>query len=134
MLNKELLLTTENQPAGSIKLTVGRDDISEIFGYYEAYSIGTLSRIPTWNLEGEPVAMTTLASYVNAINSVLVFDYLSRVGADSITVTVVEKGLTVTFYWSTRSQTYVASEMVFIPSDVGKTFTIVFDPEPTGYV
>jgi hypothetical protein len=56
-----------------------------------------------------------------------------KVNADSITMTVVEKKLTVVLNWHSRYGYHTMTE-VFDPSDQGKTFTIVFDPEPTGYV
>lgn len=60
------------------------------------------------------------------------FEDWSKVDADSITVTVVEKGLTITLRWNGSS--YNTNTQVFKELDVGKTFTIVFDPQPTGYV
>jgi hypothetical protein len=47
-------------------------------------------------------------------------------------MTVVEKKLTVVLNWDIYF--YYTMTEVFNSSDVGKTFTIVFDPEPTGYV
>lgn len=75
--------------------------------------------------------MANLITYPDTPRTTLVFDYADKVDADSITMTIVEKGLTVTLYWS--SVQYVADVTAFNSSDVGKTFTIVFDPEPTGY-
>ena len=54
-------------------------------------------------------------------------DYLSE-----ITVTVVEKNLTSTFKYNSLFG-YDSQAELFTPYDVGKTFTIVFVPEPTSY-
>lgn len=131
MLNKELLLTTEDQPAEPIKLNVGYVD--GVIGHSRTYgNNGSVSRRPIWNLTGHPVVMDGLASFTDDRSTSLMFEDWSKVDADSITVTVVEKGLTKTLRWNGSS--YEASTKVFSGSDVGKTFTIVFDPEPTGYV
>lgn len=130
MLNKELLLTTEDQPAGSIKLTVGYG--KGVIGHSKRYDEGSVSRRPIWNLRRYPVVMDGLVSYTSTrITSLLVEDW-SKVDAREITITVVEKGLTITLHWD--GDTYSANTRVFDPSDEWKTFTIVFDPEPTGYV
>ena len=130
MLNKEmLLLTTEDQPAGSIKLTVGYG--KGVIGHSIQYDEGSVSRRPIWNLRGYPVVMDGLVSYTSTRITSLLFEDWSKVDADSITVTVVEKGLTITLHWD--GDMYSANTRVFDPSDEWKTFTIVFDPEPTGY-
>lgn len=131
MLNKEFLLTTEDQPAEPIKLKVGFQN--GVIGHSITYgNRGSVSRRPIWNLTGYPVVMDGLVSFMYDKSTVLMFEDSSKVDADSITVTVVEKGLTITLRWNGSS--YVASTMVFSALEVGKTFTIVFDPEPTGYV
>lgn len=130
MLNKELLLTTEDQPAGSIKLTVGYG--KGVIGHSIQYDEGSVSRRPIWNLRGSPVVMDGLVSYTSTRITALLFEDYSNVDADSITVTVVEKGLTITLDWD--GDMYSANTRVFNSSDEFKTFTIVFDPEPTGYV
>jgi hypothetical protein len=59
MLNKELLLTTENQPAEPIKLKVGFQN--GVLGYSTTYgNTGSVSRRPTWNLTEHPVVMDSL--------------------------------------------------------------------------
>lgn len=121
---------TDNKLASSIELTAG-EVAGTLFGY-KAGIIGSVDRIPTWNLKGEPVAMTALSSSRRPKSSSLVFDSKSKVDADSIEVTVVEKELTVTFSWD--GTVYRANTMIFNSSDEGYTLTIVFDPEPTGYV
>jgi hypothetical protein len=60
------------------------------------------------------------------------FEDLSKVDADNITMTVVEKKLTVVLDWD--DGLYSTNAQVFNSSDEGKTFTIVFDTKPTGYV
>lgn len=55
MLNKELLLTTESQIAGHIKLTVGEETIYNAFGYRSDMNVGSINRIPTWNKNGNPI-------------------------------------------------------------------------------
>lgn len=129
MLNKELLLTTESQIAGHIKLTVG--ERSGSFGYYEALA-GSINRIPTWNKGENPIKMLSILTNPESHNTIMDFYRQVRVNANSITMTVVEKKLTVTLNWHSRYGYHTMTE-VFDPSDQGKTFTIVFDPEPTGY-
>ena len=129
MLNKELLLTTESQIAGHIKLTVG--ERYDTFGYFEDQA-GSINRIPTWNKGENPIKMLSLLTNPEIHNSVMDFYRSSKVNADSITMTVVEKKLTVVLNWHSYYGYHTMTE-VFDPSDQGKTFTIVFDPEPTGY-
>ena len=139
MLNKELLLATEGQTAGPIKLTVGNSGGSNpVFGYSKqdatvGSDIGSVSKIPTWNLNGKPVAIMSLYSY--NVGTSLVFSGFTPVDASTITMTVVEKGLTATLI---KTQDWIiiydTDTVVFNSSDIGKTFTIIFDPEPTGYV
>lgn len=139
MLNKELLLATESQPSGHIKLTVGNN--KSTFGYRNdggRYDCGSVSKVPTWNLNGRPIAITGLYHSMGYTN--LVFSSGEQhVDASNITVTVVEKGLTQTLSLIidtlfTRYELYTeGSKQIFNSSDVGKTFTIVFDPEPISY-
>lgn len=132
MLNKELLLTTESQIAGHIKLTVGEGTTGDTFGYIPDENAGSINRIPTWNKEGNPIKMFSLFTNPETHNTVMLFYQASKVDANSITMTVVEKELTVVLKW--YSYYYNSMTEVFDPSDRGKTFTIAFDPEPTGYV
>lgn len=129
MLNKELLLTTESQIAGHIKLTVG--ERYDTFGYFEDQA-GSINRIPTWNKGENPIKMLSLLTDPEIHNTVMDFYRSSKVNADSITMTVVEKKLTVVLNWHSYYGYHTMTE-VFDPSDRGKTFTIVFDPEPIGY-
>lgn len=126
MLNKEFLLATGSQTEGHIKLTVGSG--GGFFGYYKSYGFGSVNRLPTWNLNGKPV---TLEGLLSDESTALFFYRLAILDAREITITVVEKGLTVTL--KSDGYTYTADAIVFNSSDVGKTFTIVFVPEPTGY-
>ncbi len=132
MLNKELLLATGSQPAGHIKLTVGDGTTSGVFGYSPDENAGSINRIPTWNKKGNPIKMFALLTAHETHNSVMIFYNQSKVDANSITMTVVEKKLTVVLNWDIYF--YYTMTEVFNSSDVGKTFTIIFDPEPTGYV
>lgn len=62
MLNKELLLATEDQPAEPIKLKVGYEN--GVIGHSRVYgNQGSVSRRPIWNLTGHPVVMDGLASF-----------------------------------------------------------------------
>lgn len=132
MLNKELLLTTESQIAGHIKLTVGEGTTPGTFGYSPDEDAGSINRIPTWNKKGNPIKMVSLLTNTKTHNTIMVFYQTSNVDAKIITMTVVEKKLTVALDWDIYF--YNTMTEVFDPSDRGKTFTIVFDPEPTGYV
>lgn len=139
MLNKELLMATEGQTEGHIKLTVG--NARSTYGYRNdgsVYECGSVSKVPTWNLNGRPIAITGL--YHSMGYATLEFSSGEQhVDASKITVTVVEKGMTVTLVLVrdssyTRYELYTEPTSLFNSSDVGKTFTIIFDPEPTGYV
>ena len=132
MLNKELLLTTESQIAGHIKLTVGENTTDESFGWSSENNVGSINRIPTWNKNGDPIKIYSLFTYPENHYTAMLFHKALKVDANSITMTVVEKKLTVVLNW--YSFYYRTQTEVFDPSDRGKTFTIVFDPEPTGYV
>lgn len=129
MLNKELLLATESQIAGHIKLTVG--ERYGTFGYFEDQA-GSIDRIPTWNKGENPIKMLSILTDPESHNTIMDFYRQVKVNAYSITMTVVEKKLTVVLNWHSRYGYHTTTE-VFDPSDKGKTFTIVFDPEPTGY-
>lgn len=135
MLNKELLLlATGSQTEGHIKLTVGNGGAS--FGYsLDALQtdFGSVSKAPCWNVNGKPLAMSVL---VGDNNSTFLWIDQFKFADDitEITVTIVEKELTVTLVADDYLSYYNLNTMAFNSSDVGKTFTIVFDPEPTGYV
>lgn len=134
MLNKELLLATKDQMAGPIKLTVEKAVGGEAYGYTnaEGYETGSLSKVPCWDSAGKSVALRDLFAFKNF--TTLVFNF-TKVDPTKITMTVVEKGLTVTFILTTGFvPSYDVQKSIFNSSDVGKTYTIVFDPEPTGYV
>lgn len=132
MPNKELLMATESQIAGHIKLTVGEQTTSEAFGFSTDNNVGSINRIPTWNKNGDPIKMYELLAFPEDHYTAMLFYGAVKVDANSITMTVVEKKLTVVLKW--YSFYYKTQAEVFDPSDRGKTFTIVFDPEPTGYV
>lgn len=136
MLNKKLLLATGSQTAGHIKLTVEKfssDPIS--YGYANSGDIqgGSVSKVPCYNLNGNPISLTLLAS--QSSKTIMWFGVLDAIDHNSIRMTIVEKGLTVEFNktvdWVIE---YVSNHVVFNSSDVGKTFTIIFDPEPISYV
>lgn len=100
------------------------------------YDCGSVNKVPTWNLKGIPIAITGL--FYSMGYTVLEFaSGEQRVDANEITVTVVEKGVTQTLALvigsATRYELYTEPTSLFNSSDVGKTFTIVFVPEPTGY-
>lgn len=132
MLNKELLLATESQIAGHIKLTVGEDTKTSTFGYIPYENAGSINRIPTWNKNGDPIKIDALFTDPYFHYSAISLYNVLKADADSITMTVVEKKLTAVLNWD--SFFYMTKTEVFDPSELGKTFTIVFDPEPTGYV
>ena len=132
MLNKELLLATKSQIAGHIKLTVGEGAKSGNFGFIPDENAGSIDRIPTWNKQGNPIKMFSLLTNFRTNDTSILFYQMSKVDADSITMTVVEKKLTVVLKWD--SYFYNTVTKVFDSSDQGKTFTIAFAPEPTGYV
>lgn len=132
MLNKELLLATKSQIAGHIKLTVGEGTTAGTLGYLPNENAGSINRIPTFNKNGDPIKMYVLFTDTNFHYTGMSLYNALKADADSITMTVVEKELTVVLNWDRFF--YEAKTEVFDPSERGKTFTIVFDPEPTGYV
>ena len=134
MLNKELLMVTEGKTEWYTKLTVGT--AHNIYGYSKAKDLlgifGSISKEPSWTFKGKSCTMLALTSYKNTTslfmeNAKEVKDYLSE-----ITVTVVEKNLTSTFKYSDIFG-YDSQAELFTSYDVGKTFTIVFDPQPISY-
>lgn len=134
MLNKELLMVTEGKTEWYTKLTVG--SANNIYGYSKDKDLlgifGSISKEPSWTFKGKSCTMLALTSYKKTTSLFMenveeVKDYLSE-----ITVTVVEKNLTSTFKYGSLFG-YDSQAELFTPYDVGKTFTIVFDPEPTGY-
>lgn len=134
MLNKELLMVTEGKTEWYTKLTVGSHN--GIYGFSTDKDLlgifGSISKEPSWTFKGKSCTMRALSSYRGATslfmeNVAEVKDYLSE-----ITVTVVEKNLTSTFKYSSIFG-YSSQTELFSSYDVGKTFTIVFDPEPTSY-
>lgn len=131
MLNKELLLATESQIAGHIKLTVGKGPTGAL-GYMPYDNAGSINRIPTWNKKGDPIKIFGLFTDPGFHYTSFSLYNALKADADSITMTVVEKKLTVVLNWD--SFFYKTTTEVFDPSEQGKTFTIIFDPEPTGYV
>lgn len=131
MLNKELLLATGGQPVEHIKLTVGAGGIGS-YGYYAGEgAYGSVSKVPCWNANGKPNAMTALGG-PKSTTYLWLTGYAHADGITKITVTVVEKKLTVTFV-KYNLFGYSVNETIFTSSDVGKTFTIIFDPEPISY-
>lgn len=129
MLNKKFLIATKGQTAGHIKLTVGSDGKS--FGYSEG-THGSVSKVPYWHVNGKPGAMIALFCHSNA-TFLTHSEHKPADDTPEITVTVVEKGLTVTLDRYGILGYYTVGTEIFNSSDVGKTFTIIFDPEPTGY-
>ena len=134
MLNKELLMVTEGKTEWYTKLTVG--SANNIYGYSKDKDLlgifGSISKEPSWTFKGKSCTMLALTSYKEATSLFMenveeVKDYLSE-----ITVTVVEKNLTSTFKYGSIFG-YDSQAKLFTPYDVGKTFTIVFVPEPTSY-
>lgn len=143
MLNKELLLATGSQTKGYIKLVVGWSDNNQLywynrrmFGYSNTTAIaifGSISKAPCWNVKGKPFAMQALSC--DSKSTILVLqDFMVADDIKEITVTVVEKKLTATLKYDDSLSYSTTDSVLFNSTDLGKSFTIVFDPEPTGYV
>ena len=134
MLNKKLLLaTTGHVVVGHTKLTVGEYSSSpHTVGYHTQFGIGALSRIPLWDLDGKSYSPLAIAASIDDDWSYVTFPNALRVVGNSITMTIVEKGLTVTLPFNLLTY-MLLSVKIFDLTDVGKTYTIIFDPEPTGY-
>lgn len=130
MLNKKLLITTKGQTEGSIKLTVSKHTYS--LGYSKGVH-GSVSKVPYWHVNEKPGEMIALFCQ-DTITFLMLSDYKPADDPLEITVTVVEKGLTVTLERDEFFGYTIVGTEIFNSSDIGKTFTIVFDPEPTGYV
>lgn len=132
MLNKELLMVTEGKTEWYTKLTVG--SANDHYGYGTDKDLlgifGSISKEPSWTFNGKSCSVWTLNSYKN-----VTYLYINNAGEaqkylSKITVTVVEKNLTATFK-DTDFFGYESQTVLFTPNDVGKTFTLIFDPEPT---
>lgn len=136
MLNKELLLATKSQTKGYIKLTVGWSDDNQLFGYSNTTSLtifGSMSKASCWNVKGKPYAMQALYCYSGRTILVLQ-DFANADDIKEITVTVVEKNLTATLKYDDLLSYSTTDSVLFNVNDIGRTFTIGFGPEPTGYV
>lgn len=83
MLNKELLLTTESQLGGHIKLTVGEGTTGGTFGYDPDENAGSINRIPTWNKEGNPIKMWSLYTIPDNHNTAMIFYQALKVDANT---------------------------------------------------
>lgn len=136
MLNKELLLAAGTSTAENrIKLTVGASTESNVtyYGYRGNPAIGSVSRIPQW-FNKDNVLLTLSSFLATNTGANIVFDDFSR-EPKNVSVTVLEKGRTVNLqsdfvlaFWG-----LFAEDRIFTASDVGKTFTLVFDPPPDSY-
>ena len=134
MLNKELLMVTGGKTEWYTKLTVG--STNNHYGYSTDKDLmgifGSISKEPSWTFKGKSCSMWAFTSYKNETilyvnNPGTIKNYFSE-----ITVTVVEKNLTLTFK-DTNIFGYSSQTVLFTPDDVGKTFTIGFDPPPDSY-
>lgn len=136
MLNKELLLATGSQTKGYIKLTVGWSDKTLLSGYSNTTFLtifGSISKAPCWNVKGKPSAMQAL--FCDSKNTVLMFqDFAIADDIKEITVTVAEKNLTATLKYTDLLAYSTTDSVLFNVDDIGREFTIIFDPAPTGYV
>lgn len=136
MLNKELLLVAGTSTAeGHIKLTVEASTESDItyYGYRGNPAIGSVSRIPQW-FNKDNVLLTLSSFLATNTGAISVFDDYHK-EPKSVSVTVLEKGRTVNLQ-SARVLTswgLFTEDLIFTASDVGKTFTLVFDPPPDSY-
>ena len=134
MLNKELLMATGGKTKWYTKLTVGSTD--NHYGYGTDKDLlgifGSVSEEPSWNFKGVSCLVWAFNSDQNET-----FLFVDNVGTikkyfSEITVTVVEKNLTVTFK-DTSIFGYGSQTALFTPNDIGKTFTIGFDLPPDSY-
>lgn len=136
MLNKELLMVTGGKTEWYTKLTVGRDKNNNHYGYSAPKSFmgvfGSISKELSWTFKEKSCSVYGFANYKS--DTVL---YMSNPGIiknyfSEITVTVVEKNLTLTLK-ANNILGYGSQTVLFTPDDVGKTFTIGFDPPPGSY-
>lgn len=134
MLNKNLLMLTGGETEWYTKLTVGKsyDHCGYSTDKNHVTLFGSMSEEPSWTFKGESCPMWAFTTYKNDTilyinNSETIKSYFSE-----ITVTVVEKKLTLTFKGTSKFG-YSSQTVLFTPDDVGKTFTIGFDPPPGSY-
>lgn len=134
MLNKELLMVTGGKTEWYTKLTVcsannhyGYSTDKDLMGIF-----GSISKVPSWTFKDKSCPIWAFTSYKNNTilyvdNALLIKNYFSE-----ITVTVVEKNLTLTLK-DDNLFGYGSPTVLFTPDDIGKTFTIGFDPPPGSY-
>lgn len=139
MLNKELLLAAGTSTAEShIKLTVGVATALDItyygYGYGDTDGFGSVTRIPQW-FSKDNVLLTIVEFATNNYGTHITFDDVSK-EPKKVSVTILEKGRTVTLQGSPMFGLWGLStkDSIFTASDVGNTFTLVFDPPPDSYV
>lgn len=134
MLNKELLMVTGGKPGWYTKITVG--GANDRYGYSIDKALmgifGSMSKEPSWTFKGKPCTAGAFASYRD--NTVIFVDNpgIIKKYFSEITVTVVEKNLALTLK-DNNLFGYGAQTALFTPDDVGKTFTVGFDPPPDSY-
>ena len=138
MLNKELLLAAGTSTAESyIKLTVGVTTANDLiyygYGYDGKTDFGSVTRIPQW-FNKDNVLLTIVEFSTNNYETRIAFDDFSK-EPKKVSVTILEKGRTVTLQGSFVFGLWVlfTEDLIFTASDVGKTFTLVFDPPPDSY-
>jgi hypothetical protein len=134
MLNKGLLMVVGGKTEWYTKLTVGSAD--NHYGYSAEKGLmgifGSVSKNPSWTFKGTSCSMRAFISYKK--NTIL---YVQSPGTfenyfSEVTVTVVEKNLTVAFRYNSVFG-FISQTVLFTPDDVGKTFTIGLDPPPGSY-
>ena len=134
MLNKELLMVTGGKPEQYTKLTVGTG--SNHYGYSSDKDImgifGSMSKETSWTFNGKDCSIWGFTSYGDDTSLLVNYPGEIQKYLSEIIVTVVEKNLKVAFK-DINIFGYAAHTVLFTPNDVGKTFTIGFDPPPDSY-
>ena len=146
MLNKELFFVVGSPTIeGHTKLTVGSytQNGSTSYGLSGA---NPLTKTPQWYSSSKDTLLsiiyldTTILSSGKQISR-MGFDDLVKAFYDTFRVKVLETGVTVTLNVNKISPApgyamfqYQSDEILFTAADVGKTFTLEFDPPPDGYL
>lgn len=138
MLNKELLLCTKAKPHDvHMRLTVGYWEPGKEYGYSTyIYNTGAADRIPKWfTQDGSTLQEIKIFTSKAAYKTSITLKEETKIPR-ALTVTIIEKNLTIPLQPHQEWDWFLLNNEIqaFDESDLGKTFSISFDPPPDGYV
>lgn len=134
MLNKELLMTGNNAPHGHILMTVGQSIANKTVDWNTYDSMGSVDRVPSWNIYGYTCVLDTL-EFVNT--GPFTVCYLSSNFQDlfpnefHLTISVDGISRNFNFRSASNSDSIYMFDAFNLESKVGQTLAIIFDPSPT---